>query len=107
MIGFCYFCKKIVFCFGVWPMLTPFLHKFGPKMAIFRGFTKFFSELLDCQLKLLILIESPVTYFHWKPAKKTVCDLGEKLGPKIKFNVMKKVKTGIINRFVSYVSCGI
>ena len=34
-----------------------FVVQIGAQKAIFRGFTKFFSELLDCN-KLLILIES-------------------------------------------------
>ena len=28
-------------------METAFLHKLGQKVVIFRGFSKFFSELLD------------------------------------------------------------
>ena len=55
-----------------------------PKIVIFRGFSKFFSELLDSNY-ILILIESS-NIFHWKPA-----------------NVVKKNKeTGIINSFFSY-----
>ena len=53
----------------------------GPKKAIFRGFTRFFSELLDCN-KLLILIESP-NIFHWKSTttkKKVGVVLGAKFG---------------------------
>ena len=46
MICFCHFCKKICL-FWVWPTLTPFLCKLGPKMAILRGFSMTFSELLD------------------------------------------------------------
>ena len=52
-------------------MLTPFLCELGPKIAIVRGFTIFFSELLDCNTshKLLILIESP-NIFRRKSAEK-------------------------------------
>ena len=39
--------KKKLFVLGVWPIVTPFLHKLGPKMAISRGFSKKFSEVLD------------------------------------------------------------
>ena len=46
MIWFCYFSKKIIL-FWAWFIVTPFLRKLGPKMVIFRGFTKFFTELLD------------------------------------------------------------
>ena len=50
--------------------MTPFLCKLGPKNDFVRGFTNFFSDLLDWQHKLLILIVSPNT-FHWKSAKKS------------------------------------
>ena len=56
----------------------------GPKKAISRGFTKFFSELLDCNRSFkYLLIESP-NIFHWKSTKKKVglvLDLGAKFGP--------------------------
>ena len=39
--------KKIVFCLGRGSWGTPFLHKLGRKIVIFRGFSKKFSELLD------------------------------------------------------------
>ena len=77
--------KKNCFLFWVWPIGTPFLHKLGQKIVIFKGFSNFFSELpTGFQLKLLILIESP-KIFHWKPAKKnwSGCGLGVKFGPKL------------------------
>ena len=40
--------KKYVFHFGRGPCWPLFNAKLGPQKAIFRGFTKFFSELLDC-----------------------------------------------------------
>ena len=36
------FIPKNCFSVWVWPMLTPFLRKLGPKIAIFRGFISFF-----------------------------------------------------------------
>ena len=62
--------KKIVFLFWAWPRVNPCLYKLCQKMVIFRGFSKFFSELTGFQLKLLILIESP-NIFHWKTATTT------------------------------------
>ena len=57
--------KKKSFLFWVWPIGTTFLHKLGQKLVIFRGFSNFFFSELDIgfQLKLLELIESPLTYF--------------------------------------------
>ena len=46
MIYFGYFCTKI-FLFRVWPKVILFVGKLDPKIAIIRGFTKMFSELLD------------------------------------------------------------
>ena len=41
-------------------MLTPFLRKMGPKIAIFRGFVNFFQNYwIATQVRLFILIESP------------------------------------------------
>ena len=100
MIWFCYFCKKIVFFFWVWPMRTPILHKFSQKMLIFRGFSKFFFRTTGFQLKLMILIASP-NIFHWKPAKKIKVGLvlRQNLG-QIRPNVVKKVKKLVfVNRF--------
>ena len=39
--------KKKVFLFWAWPMGTPFVQKLGQKMVIFRGFSKYFSQLWD------------------------------------------------------------
>ena len=63
-----------------------FLHKLSQKTVIFRGFSKFFSELLE----LLILIETS-NIFRWKPAKEVKVDvvLGQNLG-QIRSNVAKK-----------------
>ena len=62
--------------------MTPFFCNLGTKKTIFESFTKSFSELLDCNL--LILIESP-NIFHWKLSKKSkvsvVC--GTKFGPNL------------------------
>ena len=71
--------------FWVWPVITFFLHKLSPKIALFRGFSKKIFRTTGLQLKLLILIESP-NIFHWKPAKKSnwVWSWGKiwaKLGP--------------------------
>ena len=48
MICFCHFHKKKkkMLALGV-AHTDPFLSKLGPKMAIFRGFSKKISELLD------------------------------------------------------------
>ena len=65
-------------------METPFLHMWGQKMVISRGFSKFFFRTTGFQLKLIILIEFP-NIFHWKPAtkkkKENGCGLGAKFGP--------------------------
>ena len=76
MICFCYFCKKkLFFILG--------------EIKFLRGFTNFFSELLDCN-KLLILIESLII-FHWKSAKKSkvIVVFEQNLG-QIRSNVVKK-----------------
>ena len=93
MIWFCYFWKKKkCFLFWAWPMGTPFLHKLGQTIVIFRGFSNFFFRTIVFLLKLLILIESP-NIFHNKPAKKIKVDVasGQNLG-KIRSNIMKKLK---------------
>ena len=85
----------------------PFFVQVGPKMIIFRGFSKKNFRITGLQLKLLILIESPNT-FHWKPAKKIKMGvvLDKNLG-QIRSNVVKKSKEiGIINRFFSYFAQG-
>ena len=41
------FLKKKLFLFWAWLMGTPFLHKLGQKIVIFKGFNNFFSELVD------------------------------------------------------------
>ena len=40
--------KKYVFHFGCGPFWPLFLQKLGPQIEIFRGFTNFFAELLNC-----------------------------------------------------------
>ena len=80
--------KKNVF-WG-WPMGTPFLHKLGQKLVIFRGFSKKFVRITGFQLKFLILIE-----FHnkldWKPAKKIKLGvvMGQNLGQIMSYVVKK------------------
>ena len=93
MIWFWYFCKKIVFYFGV-AHGDPIFTQVGTK----NGF----------QLKLLVLIE-PHNIFYWKPAKKIKVGvvLGQNLG-QIRSNVVKKSKDiGIIKRVFSYFTWGI
>ena len=47
MMSFYYFCqKKLFFILGV-AHADPFVVQIGPQKAIFSGFTKLFSELLD------------------------------------------------------------
>ena len=78
MICFCYFCKNsFFFILG--------------EIKFLRGFTNFFSELLDSN-KLLILIESLII-FHWKSAKKSkvIVVFEQNLG-QIRSNVVKKTK---------------
>ena len=41
------FRQKKLFCVLGVAQGTPFLHKLGQKMVMFRGFSKFFLELLD------------------------------------------------------------
>ena len=43
--GFVFSVKKFWF-FWAWSIVIPFVHKLGPEMVIFRGFT--ISELMDC-----------------------------------------------------------
>ena len=63
-------------------MLTPFLRKLGPKIAILRGFTIFFRTT-GLQHKILKLIESP-NIFHWKSAKEQrECGLRGKIRAKL------------------------
>ena len=82
-------------------MGTPYLHKLGQKIVIFRGFSKFFSELpTGFQSEFLILIESPKTeHISLETNKKSLgVVLGQNLG-QIMSNVVKKVKTSNIIRF--------
>ena len=51
--------KKYFFLFCVWPILTPFLCKLGPKITIFRGFTNFFFQ--NCWIAIKIIIKGPWT----------------------------------------------
>ena len=63
-------------CFFVLGMAhgDPIFAQVGPKMVIFRGFSKKNFRTTGFQLKLLILIESPTrcapNIFHRKPVKK-------------------------------------
>ena len=98
--------KKNCFLFWVWPIGTPFLHKLGQKIVIFKGFSNFFSELpTGFQLKLLILIESP-KIFHWKPAKKKLKWLWSwgKIWAKTGPILWKNKETGIMNRSFLYLT---
>ena len=65
MIWFCYLCKKNCFLLWVWPIVTPFLNKLGPKMVTLEVLPIFLTTT-GLQIKLLVLIESP-NIFHWKP----------------------------------------
>ena len=49
MIWFCYFCQKnkLFLILGM-AHTDPFVVQIGAPQKNFRGFTKFFSELLDC-----------------------------------------------------------
>ena len=38
-------------------------------MAVFGGFTKYFSELLDCNTSYWYLLNSLAIILHWKLAK--------------------------------------
>ena len=98
MICFCYFCQKSL-PFWAWPIM-------GSKKQFLRGFTNYFSELLDATH--VIDIESP-NIFHWKSPKKVkwVWSLGQNLG-QIGFNVVKKkTKKRYFNGFFSYFAWGI
>ena len=75
MICFCYFCKKIVFCFGNGSHGDPFLQKSGQKIVIFRSFSKDFSELQDS--KLLRSIESLLNIFQFSLETKVGVVLGQ------------------------------
>ena len=66
-------------------ILTPCLCKFGTKMVISRGLAIF-------------KIESP-NIFHWKPAENTIWASRKHNLGQIRSNVVKRVDTGIINRF--------
>ena len=96
-----------MFLFWGWPLGTPFLHKLGQKLVIFRGFSKKFVRITGFQLKFLILIE-----FHnkldWKPAKKIKLGvvMGQNLG-QIMSNVMKKVKKQVISLGFFHILLGI
>ena len=72
-------------------MITPFLHKLGKKMVIFRGFTNFFQNYW-IPIKV-IQINKISNIFHWKTAKTINVGvvLGQNLG-RIRSNVVKKVK---------------
>ena len=62
-------------------MGTPFLHKLGQKMVIFRSFSKNFSELPEIPINVFNI--EFYNIFHWKPAKKNQSGfgLGAKFGP--------------------------
>ena len=47
--------------------IDPFFHKLGPKMAIFRGFTNFFSELLIVCIVVSNPLKNPIPFFLAKP----------------------------------------
>ena len=80
---------KMIFFFMGMAHGDPIFAQVGPKIVIFRGFSNFFRST-GFQLKLLILIKSPII-FHWKPAKKIEVGvvLGQNLG-QIRSNVVKK-----------------
>ena len=84
-------------------MRIPVLHQLGQKIVIFRGFSNFFSELLDSNLNFLILIEFP-NILHWKPTLKNQIGygLGAKFGPNYVQCCEKSKETGNIIRFFSY-----
>ena len=73
----------------------PFLYKLGQKIAIFRGFARFFFRTTGL---LKLLIEFP-DIFHWKSVKQLGVVLGAKCGPNEVQNYEKSRETGIINRF--------
>ena len=87
-------------------MGTPFLHKLGQKIVIFRGFSKKFFRTTGYQLKFLILIEFS-NILHWKPAK-TKIKLGVVLGAKFVPNYVKccekSKETDNIVRFFSIIA---
>ena len=89
-------------------MGTPFLHKLGQKIVIFRSFSKIFSELPEIPINVFNI--EFYNIFHWKPAKKkikVVLVLGQNLG-QIRSNVLKKVKKPAISLgFFSYFTWGI
>ena len=87
--------------FWVWPMGTPFLHKLGQNMIIFR-FQQISFRTNRFQLKFLILIESP-DIFNYKTAKKIKVGvvLGQNLD-QIRSNVVKKVKKQALVFFIIY-----
>ena len=90
-------------------MGTPFLHKLGQKIVIFRGFSNFFFKTTGFQLKFYILIEFP-NILHWKPAKKKKIKLGVVLGQnlsKIMSDVVKKVKKQVISLGFFHILLGI
>ena len=66
---------KYMICFSYWMwliLITPFPHKFGPKIATFRGFHKFSLKILDCNTIVISFNwTSCSNIFHWKSTKKT------------------------------------
>ena len=61
----------------------PIFAKVRPKMIIFRGFSKNFSELLHwLPIKVINISIESLNIFHWKPAKENQsgCGLGAKFG---------------------------
>ena len=65
----------------VWPILTPFLCKMGPKRTVFWGFIIFFQNYWIA-IKVININWMSLTYFI-KTSKKTQsgCSLGAKFGP--------------------------
>ena len=94
---FCYFCQKKL---GV-THNDHFFVKIGPKNAIFKSFTKSFSELLDCNTCYWHYF-NPLTYFIRNQPKNVKCVCGPwgkiwaKLGPmlwKIGWGIHLKVRS--------------
>ena len=81
-------------------MGTPFFHKLGQKIVIFKGFSKKILRTTGFQLKFLILIEFH-DIVHRKPAKKNQigCGLGAKFRPNYVQCCEKSKETGNVIRF--------
>ena len=80
MVCFCYFCKKIVFCFGCGPYRPLFCESWAQKWQVLEVLPIFFRTA-RLQLKLLILIESPNIFIGNQEKKQSGCGLGAKFGP--------------------------